>query len=291
MVILNSDLSATIARIRALTSDLELSADIGPLNEGQYTARDFVNPALPLIQDTLVRHTLRHPSIDKRTSGAFLLGNYAWYIPVPAVAMYLIDRRVPHFSLDTIGLRHEVFRWEEHGESGENERVNVHFLSNRFFALPDDPAAGQPEVTIVPDMPALRDVLRTSIEAFLIPLVEELYVQTNLSRYAQWNIIADLCASMFLYIGQLMGDEQRGMAEGLAFLKATDSPLNNPRTGYVSLQYESRCETFRTRGGCCRYYKLPNHDKCSACVLRTVQDRDEQLIAYMKKKYTKETSQ
>jgi hypothetical protein len=290
VVITNNDLTATYSRIAALSSTLEFSADVDALAPDGYTASDFANPVKPFLRDTLARQILRHPAIDCRTNGAFLLGNYGWYLPVPAVAAYLAERRVPELSPENIGLRYEVFKWEDHGETGENERLHVRFLSNHFAALPDDPMAGQPNVTILPDLNALRAWLREGIETLLTPLVEQIHSETHLSCRAQWNQIADSCAAMFLYIGGLLGDERRGQSEGLAFLKAAQSPMNNPKTGYITLQYGSHCETFRARGGCCRYYKLPEHDKCSTCVLRTNQDRDELLLGYMKKKYSQEST-
>jgi hypothetical protein len=291
LVTSNNDLTATFARIAALNPNLEFSVDIGQLDTDRYKASDFANPELRFVKEALARQDLRFPGIDKRTSGAFLLGNYAWYVPVPAIASYLVERRVPDLSPENIGLRNEIFKWEENGESGENERLHIRFLSNRFAALPDDPAAGQPNVTILPDMNVLREWLRTSVETLLTPVVEQIYAQSNLGRHAQWSLIADSCAAMFLYIGGLVGDKQWAQTEGLAFVKAAHSPMNNPKTGYVTLQYENHCETFRARGGCCRYYKLPEHGKCDTCVLRTLQDRDELLLTYMKKKHSKENSQ
>ncbi len=133
-------------------------------------------------------------------------------------------------------------------------------------------------------------MFRTALEAHLTPLIERVYAQTKLSRHAQWMLVADACAALFLHIGQALGDEAHAKAEGMAFVKAPGSPMRSGKTGYISLRYLDRCESFRARGGCCRYYTISEtgKDYCTTCVLRKPEDRDQRLLDYMAKKYAEE---
>ena len=147
-------------------------------------------------------------------------------------------------------------------------------------------AAQHPDAVIVPDVNALRDWLRTSLEAQLTPLIEGINASTRLGRHAQWCLVADSCASLFLHGGTVIKDEAHGLAEGRAFIKAAGSPMKNPKTDYVSLQYLEHRDTFLTRGGCCRYYTFAEDgEKCSTCVLRNPEERDQLLLDYMSRKY------
>jgi hypothetical protein len=117
--------------------------------------------------------------------------------------------------------------------------------------------------------PPMRNWLRQRLEAHLTPLIEAIYSRTYLGKRAQWNLVADSCAALFQHAGAALGDEAPGLEEGLAFVKVAGSPLCNPQTGYFTLEYQDRCETFRARSGCCLYYRAEEGgEKCTTCVLR-----------------------
>jgi hypothetical protein len=248
------------------TADEQAYADSGDLESGWFLATALLDSCLNYLDDALTRQAKEHPQMEARTRGSYLIGNYSWYVPLAVIATYLADNRVPDFSPENVALRYRNFTWYEDGESGEAERIDVRFLSGRFACLPDDPSSDHPDAIILTDRDALREWLHTALEAHFSLLIERIFVQTRLSRYAQWCLVADSCAALFLHIGRALGDEAHGQAEGL------------------------KCETFRAMGGCCRYYTVSEtgQDYCSTCVLRKPEDRNQRLLNYMAKKYAQE---
>ncbi|MCK6629231.1 MAG: ferric iron reductase [Anaerolineae bacterium] len=277
-------LQETLTRLGAL--DHFLAAEIGPLEAGWFRAADLLRPDPPHLDEGLAWSVRRYPKAEHRVRGSFFIGNYAWYLAAAAIGCYLAERRVPDLAAENIALRYSTFTWREEGESGEAERFEVRFLSPRFAALPTDPAAGQPDILIISNEADLHTWLRLRLETHLAPLIQAIAHRTHLGQRAQWNLAADTFASLFQHAGASLGDEARGRKEGLAFVKAAGSPLRNPGTGYLTLEYQGHCETFRARGGCCLYYRAgETGEKCATCVLRPEAERYQRLLDYMARKY------
>jgi hypothetical protein len=218
-------------------------------------------------------------------AGAFFFGHYTWYLAAAAIGCYLAERRAPDLAPDNVALRYSTFTWEEPGASGESERIDVRFLSGRFAALPDDPAAGHADALIVEDAAALRDWLRRGLEAHLEPVTEAIAARTRLGRRAQWSLVADACAGLFLQAGGHLNDVAAGCTEGLAFVRTTGSPLYNRLVDYFTLEYQGHNQTFCARGGCCLYYRVAPGDNCATCVLRPAAERDRLLLDGMARRY------
>lgn len=276
-------LAATLGRVGALDDDL--AAALEPPGPGWFPAAALLAPGSPELAEGLARSVARYPGAERRVSGSLFINAYSWYLPAAAVAAYLAERRAPDLSIEHVALRYRTYTWHEGGESGEGERIDVRFLGGRFAALPDDPAAGHPDAQILPDAGALRDWLRARLEAHLGPLFDAVAAQTRLGRRAQWSLAADAIALRFLHAGELLGDAERGQAEGLALVRAAGSPLRNPATGYFTLEVGGHCETFRARGGCCLYYRVEPGENCATCVLRPEAERDQRLRDYLARKH------
>lgn len=275
-------LAATLERIRPLDEHY-LTAEVGALEPGWFRAADLAVPDSPLLAEGLARQTALHPGMPPRTAGAFFIGEYAWYVFAAAVGAYLAERRVPDLAPERVALRFQRYIWVEEGESGPAERIDVRFLSTRCAVLPADPAAGQLDVTVVPDRDALRTQFRAALEAHLTPLIAQIHARTGFGPQAQWRLVSDACAALFLNLGKALGDAERAQAEGLAFVKAPGSPLHNPQTGYFTVDHNGQCTTFRARGGCCRYYTVPPGEKCTLCVLRPPEERAARLRTYLER--------
>lgn len=280
----SSLLAGSLARVCA-RDPAAPTAEIGPLEAGWFRADDLWREATPYLADALARLAAQYAGSDGRTCGAFFIGKYVWYLCAAAVEIYLAERRAPDLAPHNIALRYDTHSWEEDGESGETTRISVRFLSGRCAVLADDAAAGHAEAIVVSDAAALREWLRVSLESHLTPLIERIALMTRLGARAQWVLAADACAALFLRAGDMLGDTARAQAQGMAFIKAPDSPMRNPGTAYITLEYAGQSETFCARGGCCRYYTLPAGAKCTMCVLRPPAERDERLRAYLAQKY------
>jgi len=276
------ELASTLTR--ASRAVPEFSATVGELEPGWFPTDDLADPESGRLADALARLAADYPGADIRTQGALFINQYAWYLSGAAAIAFLLEKRVPDFALNNVALRYNTVTWEEDGESGEYERLEVRFLSGRFAALPDDPAAGQDDVTVVPDAAALREWFRLRVEAHMQPIVERAQMASRLSRGALWRIVADSCSQAFLYTGKQVGEAAQAEREGLAFVKVAGSPLNNPQLHYLTLTHAGYSETFRVRGGCCRYYTLPDGHYCTPCVLRDPEARDADFMAALKQR-------
>jgi hypothetical protein len=272
-------LAETIARVTVL--DDYLYTDVGDLEAGWVRADELMRADAPHLDQGLALSVARYPGAEQRVAGAFFIGHYVWYLTAAAIGSYLAERRVPDLARTNVALRYGMFAWEEDGESGESERIDVRFLSGRFAALPDDPAADHPDALIMPDEAALREWLRLTIEAHIEPLVEAIAACTRLGRRAQWNLAADSCASLFSYAGQHLQAAERARAEGLTFIKAPGSPMRASHTSFTTLEWNGHQDTFVERGGCCLYYRVAEGHNCLTCPLQPEEARKQRLLTYM----------
>lgn len=265
-------------------------ADIGEYEEPFFLAVDLIQNKDSILEQSLVRQARKHPTMDSRTQASYFIGEYSWYVPAVAIAAYLTENRVPEFVPENIALRYRRYIWHHGEHSGEAERIDVRFLSGRFACLPDDPCADHPDAMLVADKVALRDCLRSQLESHFSSLIKSIRSISKLGENAQWRLVADSCASQFLGVGAMMNDDEHAQAEGLTFIRADGSPMKNPQTSYLTLTYQDQCETFLARGGCCRYYTLPDAEYCTSCVLRKPEEREQRFLAYMQSKYEEHAS-
>lgn len=282
-------LAAAFSRITELTPNHY--SDLGALEDGWFPASDLLKEDSPALETALARQATDYPQMEIRTRGSYFIGEYTYYVPIALIAGYLTMQRVPDFSLENIAIRFGKYTWHSGEHSGEANRLEARFLSNRFAVLAGDPAADHPDAIVLADKAAMREWIRASLETHITPLVDRIAAVTRLGRSAQWNLVADACASLFLSVGQNLGIPDESQAEGMSFIKSPDSIMKSARTHYVTLHYEEHADTFCSRGGCCRYYTVAeNAHKCSTCVMNTPEERDERLLGYMKWKYTQPQS-
>jgi ferric iron reductase protein FhuF len=287
--------SATIQTLAQTLTDValldeNLIASIGPVEPDWFHAAILLDAQSPLLQIVLDRQAANHPHTEARTKASFFIGEYAWYVAASAVGAYLVDKRVPDLSIENVALRFQRYTWHEGDESGEADRIEVRYRSTRCVALPDDSLAADPDMLTLPDAAALREWMRQALEAHMTPLIDRVSAETRLSRHALWLVVADTCAGLFLHLGKQLGRQDEAMHEGLAFIRASASPMNNPKTGYITIESNGHCETFRARGGCCRYYTVSEtaDSYCSTCVLRKPEERDERLRQYIAQKIARQ---
>lgn len=237
---------------------------------------------------TLMRYEAeRCPGLDPKGQVAFLIGDTAYYLLTAVAALYLSEGIVPSLASDNLAFIEYDVHWEESGESGTYKSLEVRLLGTDCWAYA--PRTLLDEAIPVSSQTELRDLLRQQIEHLFQPLIERLYQMHRLARPAQWRLVADALAVAFLAIGRQLGDEQTAREEGLALIKHPGSPLFNRQTGYFDITLRDKNEpetilarqTFRARGGCCRYYTTDAATYCSTCVLLPSEERNARLENYL----------
>ncbi|HEX3647628.1 MAG TPA: (2Fe-2S)-binding protein [Pseudonocardiaceae bacterium] len=196
-----------------------------------------------------------------RVVAGYLVG---WYLTVPAktgALLFRTARRVP-----LLGPTDLAVRWATDGPWP----AAVAVLGEAFACLPDDPAAGSPEATPVPDERMLAAVLRGGYTghaaAFLAAFAS---VDTpalgrhRMGRHALWAWATDALDGACWRVGQSLGDEAAGVADAGLVLPATIAPLTSASTlrpdpatgGWI-----------RRRESCCFHYVVARGmGACATC--------------------------
>lgn len=193
---------------------------------------------------------------DRQVAASFLVLGYFWYLMVGALACYLLERRVPNLSADAVVVR---------------LRGGVTFLSPHCWALPDDPAAGHPDVTVVSGQDELRARLVAQLEEHhAAPLFTTLRSIAPFGVNAMRANYADWLVSAVLWLTEQLDDADLARREVPA-LVALARP--NGRSGILEVERDNRQGVFLLRGGCCLNYRLPGREKCDTCCLRPLDER------------------
>lgn len=274
-------LATTISRLQMLGP--ELAPEFAPELAPGWQSVATICADMPHLDAVVAHSACAYPGCEQRVAAAFFINLYTWYVIAPAVAGYLTERRVPDLAPQQVAVQQAVRHWEYNGASGTSARFGVRLLSGRFACLPDDPAATHPDAIILPDDATLLEWLRVMVEEHLSVMIDAVHARTRLGKRAQWNLAADALLALFDTIGQQIGQPERARACSLAVLKVAGSPLCNPGTGYVTVSCGDQCGTFRSRGGCCLFYRTENGCNCTTCPLRPEAERvallREQLTA------------
>ena len=206
--------------------------------------------------------------LGARDSALFALGTYAWGVGGPAIALYVLSRRVPDISPENLALRF--------GEGGNFSEVAL--LRGGFAALPADPAADHPEAVVLRDEAEMLDWMRGRLVTGVGPLIEAVRRHARLSRGAAWRGLADYVAEAFLMTGWDTGDQARYAADAETFVGAPGSPFKS-NTGFFVVEDRGRRGAYTTRGVCCQAYKESEHDNCDSCPMLTQEERERRALA------------
>ncbi len=188
----------------------------------------------------------------ERTTGGYVM---TWYLAVPgylAALLFHHERRVPSLRPEQLAFR--MARPRPHPES-------IAVLDTRFVCLPDDPAAGTPAATVVPDERALAAVLRGRFTAHAARFIATFAPTVRFGRHTLWAAATDALDDSMLLAGRYGGDEGAGVLDAALLLPSRLGPLTSGSTmrpcggGWT-----------RRRESCCFHYLL-EHGKgpCSTC--------------------------
>ncbi len=176
-----------------------------------------------LLDGLLARAGAGYSTANPAVVASLFLKGYLWRLLSPAVAAFLLDRRLPD-----LGPRSVAFRFDEEGNAAE-----ASFLSPGFAALPDDPEAGHPESRVVPSEDDLLGLMRDGLAGeHLPPLFDALHPRARRSRAALWSMAVDACADAFAYVGRELGQEEEARSHATRLLRGP-APLSGP-TNYFA---------------------------------------------------------
>ncbi|WP_419998706.1 (2Fe-2S)-binding protein [Streptomyces boninensis] len=199
---------------------------------------------------------------------SFGLHRYAWGVCLLATIPWFLHRRVPRIPVDAV--------------SYHRGRGRLAVRLDAFACLPDDPAALLPGARVVPDEEALRAELRASVAEHLAPVLDAFAPRMRRGRRALWGMATDEIVEGLWYIGSLLGEEDRAVAETGRLLPG-NSALQAPYAGGASFRaLPGKCgEDLRTRdrASCCLFYTLRPQDTCVTCPRTGDAERVERLSA------------
>lgn len=193
----------------------------------------------------------------------FGLHRYAWPACLLITLPWFLHRRVPRLPASQVALHRTLGRMSVHVES--------------FACLPDDPAAALPGARVVPDVEALRAEVRAAVAQHLEPVLAGFGPRMRRGRRALWGMVTDDVVESLWYLGQLLGEERRAMAELEALLPGSTAPYTGG-AGFRTLSGPDGIELpTRDRASCCFFYTIRPADTCDTCPRTCDADRVTRL--------------
>ncbi|WP_035793199.1 (2Fe-2S)-binding protein [Kitasatospora mediocidica] len=111
----------------------------------------------------------------------------------------------------------------------------------------------------------LRAELRAAVAAHVAPVLEAFRPVVKRGDRALWGMVTDDLVSGIWYLGRMLGEEERAVAEATDLLPGGPAPFAGG-AGFRRLPgTEGRSHLTRTRLGCCLYYTIRPADTCVTC--------------------------
>ncbi|MFJ4918646.1 (2Fe-2S)-binding protein [Streptomyces sp. NPDC088725] len=197
---------------------------------------------------------------------SFALHRYAWPACLLITVPWFLHRRVPRVPVDQVSFHRAL------------GRMTVRVTD--FACLPGDPAAALPGARVVPDEEALRAEVRTSVAEHLTPVLEGFAPRMRRGRRALWGMVTDEIVEGLWYLGHLLGEERRAMAELELLLPGETKPYVGG-AGFRELSgSDGESLPTRDRASCCLFYTLRPEDMCVTCPRTCDADRIRKLNAH-----------
>jgi hypothetical protein len=183
-------------------------------------------------------------------------------------AALLLDRRAWHVDAANLAA---------HPERGE-----AAVRSPRLLVLPDDPAAGAPDATVVADLAALLDRVAAGAVATLTPLFDAVRAATRYGLAPLWNGLADSVRSAATYVpiyaGGVPGASE--LADALIEALIANGAWIRARGADVPLRWREREYSIAVRAACCLYFKVADA-YCMTCPFLDAGARESRFGAFI----------
>lgn len=195
----------------------------------------------------------------------FALHRYAWPACLLVTVPWFLHRRVPRLGVADISFRRDL--------GGLAARVTT------FACLPDDPAARLPGAVVVRDEEALRAEARTAVADHLAPVLAVFGPRMRRRGRALWGLATDEIVEGLWYVGHLLGEEQRAMAELRLLLPGATAPYVGAAAFRELTGPDGAALPTRDRASCCMFFTLRPEDTCLTCPRTCDADRVARLGA------------
>ncbi|MER6096459.1 (2Fe-2S)-binding protein [Streptomyces sp. NPDC001728] len=202
---------------------------------------------------------------------SFGLHRYAWPACLLVTVPWFLDRRAPRLPARNVSFQRALGRMAVRVEE--------------FACLPDDPAAALPGARVVADEDALRAEVRASLAEHFEAVLDGFGPRMRRGRRALWGMATDEIVEGLWYIGALLGEEGRAMAELDLLMPGTAKPFK-PYAGSAGFRELTGAEdpdgtprATRDRATCCFFYTLRPEDACLTCPRTCDAERVRRLAA------------
>ncbi|MFJ9852749.1 (2Fe-2S)-binding protein [Streptomyces sp. NPDC101150] len=195
----------------------------------------------------------------------FALHRYAWPACLLITLPWFLLRRVPRLPLADVVFQREL------------GRMAVRVRS--FACLPDDPAAALPGARVVPDEEALRAEVRAAVAEHLEPVLGGFRSRMRRGPRALWGMASDEIVEGLWYLGHLLGEESRAVAELERLLPGATAPYVGGAAFRTLTGPNGEALPTRDRASCCMFYTLRPEDTCVTCPRTCDADRITRLTA------------
>lgn len=254
----NHPLHQTFVRINRLQP--RLRAQLGLVNDAEW-----LQPAAFFTEANLAAARERIEAVYQTSSpnvvANLILSGYSWSLVAVSAASYLHEKRV-------LDLRPENVRihWDQGYQYGDRLAV----VNGHFMALADDPAAGHPDATLLPNQEALRSAFLQQLEGHFACVLSWLGQHLQVNPRAVWPSLADRCASFVFWLLSEVAAAPRTpeaiAAELRALTQREGGALVNRRIDLITVEDASGAHhCFYRRATCCYAYRRPGRPYCTTC--------------------------
>ncbi|GFH68412.1 MULTISPECIES: (2Fe-2S)-binding protein [Streptomyces] len=195
----------------------------------------------------------------------FGLHRYAWPACLLITLPWFLLGRVPRFPVDQVAY--------------DRAEGRMAVRTGAFACLPDDPAAGLPGARVVADEEALRGEVRAAVAEHLEPLLAGFGPRMRRRGRALWGMATDEIVESLWYVGHLLGEEPRAMAELERLLPGATRPYVGTAAFRELTGPNGEALPTRDRASCCMFYTLRPEDTCVTCPRTCDTDRVSKLTA------------
>ncbi|NEE53741.1 (2Fe-2S)-binding protein [Streptomyces sp. SID8455] len=195
----------------------------------------------------------------------FGLHRYAWPACLLITLPWFLLGRVPRFPVDQVAY--------------DRAEGRMAVRTGAFACLPDDPAAGLPGARVVADEEALRGEVRAAVAEHLEPLLAGFGPRMRRRGRALWGMVTDEIVESLWYVGHLLGEEPRAMAELERLLPGATRPYVGTAAFRELTGPNGEALPTRDRASCCMFYTLRPEDTCVTCPRTCDTDRVSKLTA------------